>query len=239
MSDPRAAMRPWQEARAARCHPLEDAMKLYEFGPTRSIRARWTLQELGVDFEAIPVNLMQGAHHRPEFVKLNPAAKLPVFVDGDFTLTESGAIVLYLAEKYPEKGFVPRDVRGRAEMNRWLLFTITELEQPLWRITKHRNLYPEADRLPAEIPLAQRDFRDMAKVIEAHLKGREFVVGTHVTVADFVLAYTLDWANEAGLLEGFPTLAEYMTRMYARPHAPLRIKAAFAKVADGSPPARG
>ena len=78
-------------------------MKLYEFAPTRSIRARWTLQELGVEFEAITVNLMAGEHRRPEFLKINPAGKLPVLVDGDTVLTESIAIVVYLAEKYPEK----------------------------------------------------------------------------------------------------------------------------------------
>ncbi len=80
-------------------------MKLYEFGPTRSIRVRWTLQELGVPFEAITVNVMAGEHRSPEFLQLNPAGKLPVLVDGDFVLTESIAAVLYLAEKYPEKGF--------------------------------------------------------------------------------------------------------------------------------------
>jgi len=69
-------------------------MKLYEFAFTRSIRARWTLQELGVDFEPISVNLFAGAGSRPEFLKLNPAAKIPVLVDGDLVLTESAAIVL-------------------------------------------------------------------------------------------------------------------------------------------------
>ena len=78
-------------------------MKLYEFAPTRSIRARWTLQELGVEFEAVTVNLVLGEHRRPEFLKINPAGKLPVLVDGDTVLTESIAIVIYLAEKYPEK----------------------------------------------------------------------------------------------------------------------------------------
>lgn len=72
-------------------------MKLYEFAPTRSIRARWTLQELGVDFEAITVNLMLGEHTQQEFREINPACKLPALVDGDFVLTESVAIVLYLA----------------------------------------------------------------------------------------------------------------------------------------------
>jgi glutathione S-transferase len=196
-------------------------MQLYEFSFTRSIRARWTLQELGVDFESINVNLFAGDAQRPEFLQLNPAAKLPVLVDGDFVLTESAAIVLYLAEKYGK--FLPTDPQGRAEVNKWLLFTVTELEQPLWRIAKHRNLYPEAQRLAADIPLASEDFRRMAAVAEKHMQGRTFVVGDSVTVADFVLAYTLDWASEVKLLDRYPQLVAYMERMYARPMAAKRI----------------
>jgi glutathione S-transferase len=196
-------------------------MKLYEFAFTRSIRARWMLQELGVDFEPISVNLFEGEGLRPEFLKINPAAKIPVLVDGDLILTESAAIVLYLAEKYGR--FLPTDARGRAEVNRWLLFTVTELEQPLWRIAKNRNLYPQEQRLAADIPLAGEDFRRMADVAEQHMQGRRFVVGDDVTVADFVLAYTLDWANEVKLLDRCPQLVAYMERMYARPKAPKRI----------------
>jgi glutathione S-transferase len=196
-------------------------MKLYEFAFTRSIRARWTLQELGVDFEAITVNLQAGEHRRPEYLAINPAGKLPALVDGDLVLTESAAIVLYLAEKYGK--FLPADARGRAEVNKWLLFTVTELEQPLWRIAKNRNLYPAAQRLAADIPLASQDFRAMAEVAEQHMQGRTFVAGDSVTVADFVLAYTLDWANEVKLLDRSPQLVAYMERMYARPRAPKRI----------------
>lgn len=204
-------------------------MKLYELGPTRSIRARWALQELGVDFESIIVNLFAGEASRPEFLELNPAAKIPVLVDGDFVLTESAAIVLYLAEKYGK--FLPADVRGRAEVNKWLLFTVTELEQPLWRMTKHNALYPQAKRLPADIPLAGEDFCRMAEVAEKHMQGRLFVVGDDATVADFVLAYTLDWANEWKLLDRCPQLVAYMGRMYSRPNAPKRIAAIRAAAA--------
>ena len=56
-------------------------MKLYEFAPTRSIRVRWTLQELGVDFESVTVDLLAGEHRRPEFLEINPAGKIPVLVD--------------------------------------------------------------------------------------------------------------------------------------------------------------
>ena len=205
-------------------------MKLYEFAPTRSIRVRWALQELGVDFEAITVDLLAGEHHSPAFLQINPAGKLPVLVDGDMVLTESVAIVLYLAEKYRDKGLIPIDAQQRAQMIRWLLFTTTELEQPLWRIARHTSLYPENKRLPGELALARDDFTDMAKVLEAYMSGRKFVVGNAVTVGDFVLAYTLDWAKLADVLDGLPRLEAYMEEMYARPRAPMRIKEAFASI---------
>jgi glutathione S-transferase len=209
---------------------LGSPMKLYEFAPTRSIRARWTLQELGIDFEAIPIDLLAGEHRSPAFLKINPAGKLPVLVDGDMVLTESIAIVLYLAEKYREKGLIPADLQQRAQLMRWLLFTTTELEQPLWRIARHTRLYPEEKRLPAELVLAREDFVAMARVLDEHMRDRQYVVGDAVTIADFVLAYTLDWATMVRLLDGFPRLEAYMGDMYARPRAPMRIQQAFATI---------
>jgi glutathione S-transferase len=205
-------------------------MKLYEFAPTRSIRVRWTLQELGVEFEPVTVNLPAGEHRRPEFLELNPAGKIPVLVDGDLVLTESIAIVVYLAEKYREKALLPTELCQRAEMNRWLLFAATELEQPLWRIARHTALYPEHQRLPADIALAEDEFRAMAAIMEDHMQDRTFVMGDTVTVADFVLAYTLDWGNEVRLLESCPRLLAYMELMYARPHAAPRIAEAFRSI---------
>ena len=134
-------------------------MKLYGFPPTRSIRALWTLRELDVDFEFVNVDPTKGELRRPESLALNPAGKLPDLVDGDFVLTESVAIVIYLAEKYPEKGLLPSGLRARAEVNRWLLFSATELEQPLWRIARHTSLYPPEKRLTAEIPIACSTWR--------------------------------------------------------------------------------
>ncbi|OYD91594.1 glutathione S-transferase [Nostoc sp. 'Peltigera membranacea cyanobiont' 210A] len=205
-------------------------MKLYEFAPTRSIRVRWVLQELGVEFEAISINMRAGEHRTPDFLSINPTGKLPVLIDGEHIITESVAIALYLGEKYPESNLVPTDLLLRAQLYRWLLFTATELEQPLWRIARHTFIYPEELRLSAEIPLARQDFTSMAVVLENHLLDRQFVVGEHVTVADFVLAYTLDWANEVQLLATFPTLVNYMERMYKRPKASGRIAAALASL---------
>src|SRR5580700_11986297 len=198
-------------------------MKLYGFPPTRTIRVLRTLRELGVDFELVNVNMLAGENRRPEFLALNPAGKLPVLVDGDFVLTESVAIVLYLAEKYADKGLLPAGLEPRARVNHWLLFTATELEQPLWRIARHTAIYPEDKRLPGEVALARQDFKDMAAVMEEHMRGRRFLVGDGVTVADFVAAYTLDWANEVHLLDALPRLRGYMEEMYTRPKAPPRI----------------
>jgi glutathione S-transferase len=183
-----------------------------------------------VEFESVTVNLIGGEHHGEAFLGINPAGKIPVLVDGDVMLTESVAIVLYLAEKYPEKHLVPSDPVQRAQVYRWLLFAVTELEQPLWRISRHTAIYPKDRRLPDDVVLAREDFAPMAQVMEEHMSGRQFVVGDCVSVADFVLAYTLDWANLVGLLEDCPQLRRYLERMYLRPMAPPRIAAAFASL---------
>jgi glutathione S-transferase len=214
-------------------------MKLYEFGPTRSIRVRWTLQELGADFESIRVNLVAGEHRRPEFLKINPAGKIPVLVDGNLVLTESVAIVLYLAEKYADKGLLPAGLNEQAQVHRWLLFAATELEQPLWRIARHTALYPEEQRLPGDVTLSSAEFKDMASVLEKHMQGRQFVSGVTVSVADFVMAYTLDWGNEYNLLDDCPQLLAYTKRMYARPHAPPRIAEAWAAISSEQNSTRG
>jgi glutathione S-transferase len=205
-------------------------MKLYGFGPTRSLRALWSLRELGVDFEFEAVNLLAGDHQRPEFLRLNPAGKVPVLVDGDLVLTESAAIVLYLAEKYPGKKLLPSDLATRAQVYRWIMFAMTELETPLWRITRHTALLPEEKRLPQDVALAREDFARMAAVLEQHMAGRAFIVGDGITACDCVTAYLMDWANEQGLLEGKPNLQAYLERMYRRPTAAQRIADALAAI---------
>jgi glutathione S-transferase len=208
-------------------------MKLYEYPPTRSIRVRWTLQELGVPFESVVVDIAKGEHKQAAFLKVNPAGKLPALVDGDQVLTESVAIVLYLAEKYSDRGLLPRELGARAQCYRWLLFAATELEQPVWRIAKHTAIYPKDKRIAADVALAREEFEAMAAVLDEHMRGRKFVATDAVTVADFVTAYALDMASVAGLLDRFAELRRYVGEMYARPKAAMRIKQAFAKLKEG------
>lgn len=205
-------------------------MKLYGFGPTRSLRALWGLRELDAEFEFVPVNIIAGEHRHRDFLRLNPAGKLPVLVDGDLVVTESAAIVLYLAEKFPGKELLPDDVRERSQVYRWIMFAVTELEQPLWRIARHTMIYPEDKRLPADVALASQEFVAMAAVLDRHMEGRQFIVGDRLTAADCVTAYTLDWGDEARLIGDCPRLRAYVERMYARPKAPPRIAEAFKSI---------
>jgi glutathione S-transferase len=205
-------------------------MKLYGFAATRSIRALWALNELGAEFEFVPVNILAGEHRHPEFLRINPAGKVPVLVDGDMVLTESAAIVMYLAEKYPDKGLLPADREQLGQAYRWVMFAMTELEQPLWRITRHSWLYPEDKRIPEEIPIASQEFIAMATILDNHMAGRQFIVGDTMTIADCVTAYLMDWANEYHLINEHPRLRTYLDKMYARPTAPLRIAEAFANI---------
>jgi glutathione S-transferase len=208
---------------------LELAMlKLYGAPPTRALRVIWLLNELGLEYEMHPVDILAGETKSEDFRARNPAAKLPVLVDGSFTITESSAIQLYLAEKHPEAGFIPDNREDRAQMYRWIFFLVTEIEQPLWRIARNTVLYPEEKRSSQDIKIARQEGKDMAAVLERHMKEREFIVGDRLSVADFNAAYTLDWANEEKMLADAPRLSEFVERMYARPTAPIRIAKALA-----------
>lgn len=203
-------------------------IKVYGVPPTRVLRAFWVLNELGVEYEVVPVEPLGEEARSPAFLALNPAGKLPVLVDGDLVLTESAAIQLYLAEKFPQRGLIPDDIAERAQMYRWIFFLVTEIEQPLWRIARNTAIYPEERRVPADVANATRDCKEMLAVLEKHMQRREYLVGDRLSVADLNAAYTIDWAREADMLADAPALCAYVEKMYARPTAPLTIEAAFA-----------
>jgi glutathione S-transferase len=205
-------------------------IKLYEFPPTRSIRVRWTLQELEVPFESVTVDMMNKENESAEYLKINPAGRVPALVDGELVLFESVACALYVAEKYVSKGFFPTDLQQKGRLYQWMFFTATELEQPLWRMASHTQRYPEEERLPGDVRIARREFKQMVKVLEQHMVDRPFLLGDQISVGDFVLGYTLDWANEVKLLKDCPRLSAYLEELYQRPRAPLRIAEAFASL---------
>lgn len=199
----------------------DETIHLYEYGPTRSARCRWMLQELGVPFESHEVDLPRGEHRGEAYLRVNPMGRVPALVWGEVTLFESAAICLFLGDRFPESGLLPpAGSAARGVHDQWVLFVMTELDQPLWRIRRHTLLYPPKRRVPADVPVAREDFCQAARVLEGALGEREYLVGDGFTVADILAAHTLQWATWYDLLEGFPALRAYAARHLGRAACP-------------------
>lgn len=192
-------------------------MKLYGCPNSRSLRAAWALEEAAAEYEYVLVDLFKGAARTPEFLALNPAGKLPVLVDGELTLTESGAIINYVSDKFPASGLVPRDTAARANCLRWMFFANTELEQPLWTIAKHRFALPKAKRIAGVEDTARWEFAGAAKLLDDALGERAFICGDTFTGADILLVHTLAWARSAKIPLESARLTAYMERLLTRP----------------------
>ena len=195
-------------------------IKLYGSGPSRWVKPYWLLREMDVPFEAIKVSLSQGDHRKPEFLKLNPFAKVPAMEHGDFHLFESTAICNYLADQFPAKKMIPAaGTKERGLCDQWTSFATTELEQPLWRIIKHKFIYSEAQRSAADVDLAIVDFKKICTTLNEQIIS-PFLVGGTLSVADIAVTYTLKWAlmpsMPPALLEEFSGLRAYMDRHLAR-----------------------
>jgi glutathione S-transferase len=192
-------------------------MKLYGCPNSRSLRAVWALEEAAAEYEYMPVDLFKGAARTPEFLVLNPAGKVPVLVDGELTLTESGAIIDYIGAKFPASGLVPRDAAARANCLRWMFFVTTELEQPLWTIAKHRFALPKDRRVGGIENTAQWEFAVAADLVDKAVGGRKFICGDAFTGADILLVHTLAWARSAKIILESPRLPAYMENLQTRP----------------------
>jgi glutathione S-transferase len=193
-------------------------MKVYGYPNTRSARVVWTLEEAGADYEYQHVNLLKGAARQPEYLGINPGGKVPALVDGDLTLTESAAICLYIARKYPAAHLLPPvDSAEHARIEQWCFFALTELEQPMWTISKHTFALPEKLRVPAIIDTARWEFGRAAGVLVKGLGDRPYIAGNAFSVADILLANTLAWARSRQVELGHVELDAYTDRMLARP----------------------
>lgn len=193
-------------------------MKVFGFPNTRSARVVWTLEEAGAPYEYVLVNLLKGEARQPQFLALNPGGKVPAFADGALVLTESGAICTHIADKFPASKLTPTPGSDdRARFHQWCLFALTELEQPLWTLSKHQFALPEKVRVPAILDTARWEFARAAKVFAQGLGSREFIVGDTFTVADILLANTLNWARHRKVEIEPPALNAYADRLLARP----------------------
>ncbi|MDS4070424.1 MAG: glutathione S-transferase family protein [Candidatus Competibacter sp.] len=193
-------------------------LQVYGCPNTRSTRVVWALEEAGAEYDYHKIDLLAGAGRRPDYLALNPGGKVPTLVDGERVLTESGAICTYIGDCFPASGLTPpAGSPERARYNQWCFFVMSELEQPLWTIAKHRFALPEKRRVPAVIETAVWEFAVAAKVLAIGLGQREYLVGERFTAADLLAAHTLAWARANKLPPADPHVEAYVDRLLARP----------------------
>jgi glutathione S-transferase len=193
-------------------------MKLYGFPNTRSARALWALEEAGATYDYVHINLFEGEARQPPFLEINPGGKLPALIDGNLTLTESGAICIHIADQFPAAKLAPAHGNiDRARFHQWCFFALSELEQPLWTLSKHTFALPEKYRVTAIMDTARWEFARATKVLAQGLGDREFIVGDTFTVADILLANTLNWARVRNVEITDATLNAYADRLLSRP----------------------
>ena len=194
-------------------------LKLYHSAQSRSVRARWLLEELGVPYEVVRLNLQAEEHKRPEYLKINPNGTVPALVDGDLALFESGAICQYLADKFPEKRLAPPvGTPARGLYVQWIHYAMSGLEPPTVTIFFHTVRKPEAERIPALVTEARAQLAAVLGVLERALAGRQFILGSDFSAADVMLGSTLGWASMLGIVgQERPNVAGYVARLAGRP----------------------
>jgi GST-like protein len=147
------------------------------------------LEEIGLAYELVPVNLGKREQLRPEFLALNPNQKIPVLVDGDMTIFESGAILIYLVEKSGR--FQPKDLRHKYEIIEWLMFQMANVG-PLFGQANHF-----VNRAPERIEYAIKRYRDetnrLTGVLETRLSSVSYLAGEY-GIADIA---TWPWVRSA------------------------------------------
>jgi glutathione S-transferase len=180
-------------------------------------RVRLTAAVLGLDLEETALDFAKAEHKSPEYLALNPNGAVPTLVDGDLVLTESRAIMQYLAAKKPESGLLPRDESARADVTRWQFWDATHFSAHMGtlvfqRVLKQRFGMGEPDANKVEEALS--NFRRFAAVLDKRVAGKRYVVGDSLTLADLTLASSLMYAEQANVsLAEFPNVQTWFAHM--------------------------
>lgn len=161
--------------------------KLYGFGPTRSVRPKWALQELGLQFEEIDGKKLIGT---APYAEVHPQAKLPALDHNGKIVFESVAIVNYLADMHPESNLIPKaGTYERALHDQWSCFALAELEAWIWSIAKQKRFYPEEKRAAVVVETNTEEFRKSAAIVEKVLGKQTYILGDEFSAADINLSY--------------------------------------------------
>lgn len=181
-------------------------------GETRDLRVEWALEELGLPYRIHPLDHTGGEFDGPEYTAISYFHQAPVIDDDGVVLAESGAILLYLAEK---AGALPADAAARAAVVQWCFAALTTVEPPVAMI-QLINLggIPGGDEHRAALTSWAR--RGLGG-LERRLDGRTWIAADDFTVADILLATVLRQIRRTDLLADYPRLRAYYDRALARP----------------------
>lgn len=181
-------------------------------GKTRDLRVLWALEEIGLPYEIVGMDHPAHDLDSPAFRALNPFGQLPLIDDDGVVVSESGAILLYLARKSGK--LMPKDLAGEAQVLRWSFTALTTIEVPvlsLWFV----DMMGGKGSKPSEALHGWTEMR--LKQLDGVLEGRRFIATDDFTVADILMTHVLDAGTREEMLKPFPNILAYRARCTERP----------------------
>ena len=186
---------------------------LYTAGTPNGWKASIALEELGLPYEVHAINLGALVQKEPWFLALNPNGRIPVLVDDGFPIFESGAILLWLAEKTGQ--LMPKDAAGRSTVMQWLMFQMGGIGPMMGQANVFFRYAPE--KIPFAIERYQRESRRLFEVLEMQLSRGEYLAGDYsiADIANWSWVHTHAWSGAS--VEGLPNLNRWIDAIAARP----------------------
>ena len=205
-------------------------IELYTSPTPNGWKASITLEELELPYEVHALDLAKGDQKRPEFLKINPNGRIPAIVDrdaGDLAIFESGALMIYLAEKAGR--LLPSKASGRARVLQWLMFQMGGIGPMMGQANVFFRYFPE--KLQPAIDRYQNESRRLFEVMDGHLAGTEWLADDFsiADIANWAWVRTHKWSGVS--IEGLDHLQRWVGQMYDRPACLRGIEVPF-KVRD-------
>lgn len=180
-------------------------------GKSRAFRVLWMLEELGQTYEHVPANPRSDG-----VVQFNPTGKVPVLIDDGTPITDSTAILTYLADRHGDLSH-PAGTLDRARQDSLTQFLLDEFDAALWLAARHSFILPQELRVAAIKNTLKWEFEDSQKTLSHRMSDGPFLMGDRMTVPDLILTHCLDWALSARFPITEHRLTTYLDRMRQRP----------------------
>ena len=187
-------------------------LKFYHNPQSRAAMTHWLLEEIGCDYEIMPVAYDDGSMRTPEFLAINPMGKIPAIVDGETIVTETTAIAIYLADKYktPNDLAPAIDDKRRGEYLRWIAYQSACIDPAMMQA----GLKFETQRQSA----GWGNVELVMDVLDQRLaQTSPYLFGEWFTAADVLIGGALSWATQFGMFEMRPGFKDYLAAVQARP----------------------